>query len=199
MKITYSEEELIHLLHAWAAITFSFAVILSDGFMGLGPQFVSNLIIAGITVGTAFLFHEMAHKVLAQKYGCWAEFRKFNLGLILAVVMSFFGFIIAAPGAVIISGLVSKEQNGKISVVGPLTNIGLAFLFLALGILWTKTFGAMPPLVQKITSYGFFINSWLALFNMIPFPPIDGSKVIAWSLPIWIIVSSLTFFMVFFM
>ncbi len=199
MKITYSEEELIHLLHAWSAISFAFAVVLSGGLRGLGPQFVPNLIVAAIAVGTAFLLHELAHKVLAQKYGCWAEFRKFNLGLVLAVVMSFFGFIIAAPGAVMISGQVSREQNGKISAAGPLTNITLAILFFMAGLSLPQIIGALPPLFNQIVFFGFFINAWLALFNMIPFPPLDGSKVMVWSLPVWLGITAIAGFMVFFM
>ena len=199
MRITYSEEELIDLLHAWAAISFAFAVVLSDGLRGLGPQFVPNLIVAAVAVGTAFLLHELAHKVLAQKYGCWAEFRKFNLGLVLAVVMSFFGFIIAAPGAVMISGQVSREQNGKISAAGPLTNIALAILFFIAGIILPQIFGTMPNLFNQVIFFGFFINGWLALFNMIPFPPLDGSKVLAWSMPVWLGITAIAGFMVFFM
>ena len=199
MKITYSEEELIHLLHAWAAISFAFAVALSGGLRGLGSQFVPNLIVSGITVGTAFLLHELAHKVLAQKYGCWAEFRKFNLGLVLAVVMSLFGFIIAAPGAVMISGQVTREQNGKISAAGPLTNIALAILFFIVGTFLPQVIGTIPALFNQIIFFGFFINAWLALFNMIPFPPLDGSKVMAWSLPVWLGITAIAGFMVFFM
>jgi Zn-dependent protease len=199
MRITYSEEELIDLLHAWAAISFAFAVVLSGGLRGMSPQFVQNLIVAGITVGTAFLLHELAHKILAQKYGCWAEFRKFNLGLALAVVMSFFGFIIAAPGAVMISGMISREQNGKISAAGPLTNIALAILFFIVGILLPQVIGMMPALLKQIILYGFVINAWLALFNMIPFPPLDGSKVITWSFPVWLGITAIAGFMVFFM
>lgn len=187
------------MLHAWAAISFAFAVVLSGGLRGLGPQLVPNLIVAAIAVGTAFLLHELAHKVLAQRYGCWAEFRKFNLGLVLAVVMSFFGFIIAAPGAVMISGMVSREQNGKISAVGPLTNIALAVLFFAAGIIVPQIFGAMPALFNRVIFFGFFINAWLALFNMIPFPPLDGSKVLVWSLPVWVGIIAIAGFMVFFM
>ncbi|TSC75576.1 MAG: hypothetical protein G01um101430_418 [Parcubacteria group bacterium Gr01-1014_30] len=196
MRITYSEEELIHLLHAWAAISFAFAVALSGGAQGLGPQFMPNLIVAAIAVGTAFLLHELAHKILAQRYGCWAEFRKFNMGLVLAVVMSFFGFIIAAPGAVMISGAISREQNGKISAVGPLTNIALALLFFAASFLLPPIIGG-SPLLAKIVTYGFYINAWLALFNMIPFPPLDGSKVLAWSLPAWLIITAVAAFMIY--
>jgi len=199
MRIKFSEEELIHLLHAWAAISFAFAIVLGGGLNGVRAGFVQNLLVAGIAVGTAFLLHELAHKVIAQRYGCWAEFRKFNFGLVLAVVMSFFGFIFAAPGAVMISGFVSKEQNGKISAVGPLINIILALLFIGLGTLLSLMIGGIPPLLNKIIFYGFFINAWLAFFNMIPFPPFDGSKVMAWSVPAWAGIAAVSGFMVFFM
>ena len=52
-------------------------------------------------------------------------------GLILAIVTAAFGFVFAAPGAVYIQGeYISKEENGKISIAGPLINIGLAILFM---------------------------------------------------------------------
>ena len=197
MPITFSEEELNDLLWAWAAITLAFAIVLTVRGAGLG--FTANLIVTGLTVGIAFLFHELGHKIVAQKYGCWAEFRKFTLGLILALAMSFMGFIIAAPGAVMISGFISREQNGKIAVAGPLVNIGLAILFFMTGIFLPQIIGELPVLLGQIVFYGFFINAWLALFNMIPFPPLDGSKVMAWSFPVWLGTAVLAGFMVFFM
>ena len=197
MPITFSEEELNDLLWAWAAITLAFAIVLTVRGAGLG--FTANLIVTGLTVGIAFLFHELGHKIVAQKYGCWAEFRKFTLGLILALAMSFMGFIIAAPGAVMISGFISREQNGKIAVAGPLVNIGLAILFFMTGIFLPQIIGELPVLLGQIVFYGFFINAWLALFNMIPFPPLDGSKVMAWSSPVWLGTAALAGLMVFFM
>ena len=197
MKITFSEQELNDLLWAWAAITLAFAIVLTVREIGLG--FTENLIVTGVTVGVAFLLHELAHKVVAQKYGCWAEFRKFNFGLILAVGMSFMGFIIAAPGAVMVSGFISKEQNGKVAAAGPLVNIVLAILFFGVGSLLPQLIVSVPALLSHIIFYGFFINAWLALFNMIPVPPLDGSKIIAWSLPVWIGIVAVAGYMVFFM
>jgi Zn-dependent protease len=194
--IKFSETELIDLLWAWAAISFAFAVVLGGGIRGVGNGFPERLILAAVTVGVAFLLHELGHKFVAQKYGYWAEFRRFDFGLILAVILSFFGTVFAAPGAVMIDGLITNEQNGKIAVAGPLVNIVLAGLFLLLG-LFLGSFNLFAPLLQNIVGYGIGINAWLALFNMLPIPPLDGSKVISWSLPAWIGIIAIASFILF--
>ena len=64
-----------------------------------------------------------------------------------------------------------------VAVAGPLTNIALAFLFSRLYI-W-------PALsnVSHICAWGVMLNLTLAVFNMIPIPPLDGSRVITSLLP----------------
>lgn len=170
-SISTSETELKDLLKAWVAISIAFAIALSHTLSGFYAKFV----IASLTVGIGFLFHEMGHKIVAQRYGCFAEFRSFDNMLLLAIAMSFFGVIFAAPGAVMISGRVNKIKNGKISAAGPIVNLFLAVLFLAL------IFIQLPKLFKDIAYYGFIINSWLALFNMIPFWLFDGYKILRWS------------------
>ena len=44
-----------------------------------------------VAVSTGFLMHELMHKFVAQRYGAWAEFRVFPLGLMMAILFSFFG------------------------------------------------------------------------------------------------------------
>ncbi len=195
--IKFSEKELIDLLWAWAALSFAFAVLLGGGARGLGQGFALRLILAAVTVGVAFLFHELAHKFMAQKYGYWAEFRRFDFGLILAVALSFVGFIFAAPGAVMIGGMPSREENGRISLAGPLMNIILAGLFSVLGVL-LNFFGVFNILLQSIVGFGIMINAWLALFNLIPIPPLDGSKIIGWSFPAWAGMMAIVVFILFF-
>jgi Zn-dependent protease len=34
---------------------------------------------------------------------------------------------------------------------------------------------------------GFNVNSYLALFNLLPIPPLDGSKIVQWNLPIYLL------------
>lgn len=128
------------------------------------------------TVGIGMLLHEIAHKYVAQRYGCNAEFRANNQMLIFAVASSLlFGLFFAAPGAVWISGHVTKEKNGKISLAGPMTNILIALIFLGIQSLNTQNF------LADIASFGFQINAWIGLFNMIPFLNFDGEKILAWN------------------
>ena len=91
------------------------------------------------------------------------------LGLAAAI-----GFIFAAPGAVMISGRITLTENGKISLAGPLINFGLALIFFGLHFI-------LPALIV-----GFHINSWLGLFNLIPFGNFDGKKILDWHRYIWL-------------
>ncbi|OGM03102.1 hypothetical protein A3K72_01380, partial [Candidatus Woesearchaeota archaeon RBG_13_36_6] len=168
----FSKEEIKDLLKAWIAITLAFTIV--NVGLSLGIDFVIGFLISGLTVGLGFMAHELSHKFLAQRYGCFAEFRSFDQMLILAVLVSFLGFVFAAPGAVFISGHVSKDQSGKISVAGIFANILIAALFLLLVFLGN-------PLLKTIGIYGVTINSWLALFNLIPFGNFDGIKVFHWN------------------
>ena len=87
-------------------------------------------LISLFTAGIGFLLHELAHKFVAQYYGCEAEFRSMDQMLYFAVGLSLFvGILFAAPGAVMIAGGVTRKENGIISVAGPLTNYVLAGIF----------------------------------------------------------------------
>ncbi len=189
-KIPTSEKEVKDLIKAWLAISFAVGIILSRNS---SMDLYTSIIISSITVGTAFLFHEIAHKIVAQRYGCFAEFRSFNFMLILAVLFALIGgFIFIAPGAVIISGPIGRRRNGKISAAGPMTNIVLALIFLVLLFLNTNN------LIKSISIIGLYINSFLAMFNLIPLGILDGKKILAWNKPIFYILlasSILLFFM----
>jgi Zn-dependent protease len=136
---------------------------------------------AALAVVLGFFLHEMAHKYVAKRYGCWAEFRAYYNGLLFAVMLSFLGVLFAAPGAVYISGNVSREQNGRISLAGPAVNMMVALVALPM-FLWEP----MPEAVTEVTGIVLYLNAFLAAFNLIPVRPLDGSKVWAWSRPVYL-------------
>ena len=168
----FSIVETRDLLKAWIVISLAFAILLGDLRTDFG--FLIIFAIAASTVGIGFLLHELAHKYFAQKYGAWAEFRSFDAMLMIALVLSFFGVIFAAPGAVFIKGKVSRKQNGIISLAGPATNFLIAALFF---VIYVST---SIPLLQLAGKYGTHINTWLGFFNLLPIFGLDGSKVLAW-------------------
>lgn len=177
-KLKTSKEELIDLGKAWAAISLAFGILIYSN-QSANLEFWEIFMISVFTVGTGFLLHELAHKIVAQRYGCFAEFRSFDHMLILAIVFAFIGFIYAAPGAVFILGPVGKRRNGIISAAGPVTNLLIAGILLLL----IQAFGNNP-----VFSYGLRINTWLALFNMIPFLNFDGQKIWAWSKTVYFLI-----------
>jgi len=181
----FSKKEIKDLTRAWIILSLAFAIVFNG--LSFDIKFLFAFLVALITVGTAFVCHELGHKFVAQHYGCFAEFRAFNNMLFLALLLSFFGFIFAAPGAVMISGPIGKRRNGKISLAGPLMNIILAVIFLAINLAFINY------IVLIISYYGFLVNSWLALFNLIPFAMLDGKKILRWNKVVYGIIVGLAF------
>jgi Zn-dependent protease len=177
-RVAFSRAELLHLALAVVALTFSFSIVLGPQQMGQLPRFdLPTVLTAFLAVATGFVLHELAHKVLAQRYGHWAEFRAQFGGLGLTVlVAAFTKFLFAAPGAVLIQGRVTPRENGLISLVGPGMNLLIASVCYPLA--WsTDTEALRPQIFGGIAT----VNAVLCLFNLVPLGPLDGRKVLAWS------------------
>ncbi len=181
-KFHFSNMEIQQLGISILVLTLAFTIIFSGGIQNMDwNEFPVNFVIAFVAVVTAFFCHELAHKFLAQRYKCWAEFRYWQFGLLIALLSSMMGFLFAAPGAVMIRGNITKSQYGKISVAGPMTNfmiaagfVGLLFVIPAHLLLWDLAYMVA------------FINALIGGFNLIPIPPFDGSKILNWSIPVYV-------------
>jgi len=167
-----------------SVIAISFALALNQigtfniaGEMGAFVSLASFFLVA---LGIGFILHEMAHKFTANFFGHYAEFRMWKQGLafmfLLAILPIRFMFI--APGAVYIHGYgrpISKSENGIISIAGPATNVLISLIaILALFLIGPFVLDTMGG-VELWTSIA-WINTFLALFNLLPIYPLDGSK-----------------------
>ncbi|MFW5927769.1 MAG: hypothetical protein ACOCSL_01105 [Thermoplasmatota archaeon] len=175
-----SDTEKRHLGIALGALTLAFAFSFTGGYVYFDlSTFPFYLGLSFLSVTTAFIFHEFAHRKLARDYGCWAEFRMWRWGLMLAVMFGFlFGWVFAAPGSVMIQGRITKEQHGKISAVGPGTNwaVGTGFLIASL-VLFNIGMGFIGALLGFVS----YVNLFIGGFNLLPFGPLDGRKIFSWS------------------
>jgi len=178
--IKFSKQEIFHILISMAVLTIAFSFAFAkrsplsyfDGMIEFLPR-------SFLAIATAFFCHEIAHKYMGQKFGYWSEFRMYPQGLLFALILSIAtGFVFAAPGAVQIFGRPNKEEMGKISVAGPLTNLILGLLFVGI---WYSSNG----IVASISYFIAYINVFLAFFNLIPIGPLDGAKIFRWKKELW--------------
>jgi len=178
----YSMTEVRDITIAVLVLSFAFYMILSGGSHLYPDRTANALALFGVSlllVLTSFMLHELAHKVVAQRYGAWAEFRVYPFGLMIALVFSFMGFLFAAPGAVYIDGAIDEERNGKISAAGPMANLVIGGVAT---VLWFLTDG----LASQIFGLLAYLNAFFAAFNLLPIHPLDGSKIYGWNAPLYI-------------
>ena len=124
----------------------------------------------------AIVLHELAHKFVAIGFGLGAIFKIWYPGLAIAVFLKLIAspFLIIAPGFVEISEASGNIQGLLIAFAGPAMNL---IIWLIAGFILKKkkhltAFQASTWIMIKR------ITIMLFIFNMIPIPPLDGSKVL---------------------
>lgn len=184
----FSQTELRDILISVIVLSLAFTILYRSGsvmnyfryHLGSDAAAYAGLFALSIVlVVLSFMLHELGHKFVAQKAGLWSEYRMFPMGLVITLVTSFMGFLFAAPGAVCIAGNMDDRTNGKVSIAGPAVNIVLA----AIGIAGSLAFNHSSLVVPFLLLAN--LNAFLAMFNLLPVPPLDGSKIIKWDLIIW--------------
>lgn len=183
-----SPTELLHLAVAITVLTgaivlYSVSEVSPLHKYDLGTQI---LVAFGIAV-TGFALHEIAHKITAQHYGHWSEFRFSVPGLILTGIAAYIGVLVGAPGATWHTAT-SPRDNGKISAAGPLLNLFMAMIAFP----FTSQVTNSKDLASAIADQLLLFNAILAAFNLIPLGPLDGRKILRWNLVIYLTLVGLT-------
>lgn len=167
------------------AIAFGFGGVRVFARIWDTPSWSSGVLV-GALVG--FLTHEYIHELAARALGCYARFTLSKLGLGLTL---FFGvlrslgvpFVVLAPGYVSVRCLAwapTIRGEFKISAAGPAANIVLATAAKLASWLLDGRFALFAHAFADI-------NAWLALFNLLPFYPLDGSKVFRENVGVWVL------------
>ncbi len=197
------KDEAIQIIISVLAISIAFSIAYlgtesQNGisiFLKYPVSFLLFCFFALVGVGSGFILHELSHKIVAIHYGAYARFNMWTKGIIFMFITSIFGMLFAAPGAVYIySRDITKKQNGIISAVGPLVNVMISLIFVVL-IRVKPLYVPFPFEVPILVNANGLLDVWLlgaqmnivlALFNMIPAFPLDGSKVFMWNHFVWI-------------
>ena len=160
------------------------------------PDF-QTLLIWVIPVLLAITLHEAAHGWTASKFGDHTArmMGRVTLNPVkhidpvgtiivpLALLIMSTGFIFgwAKPVPINFNALRSPKSGMIwVALAGPGANLIMAIGWLFVAIL---SFNNNIPIMLKMAGAGIFINILLAVFNLLPIPPLDGSRVISALLP----------------
>ena len=161
---------------------------------------IQKIVVWVVPVIFAITVHEVAHGWVAKHYGdntAWMLGRlTLNplkhidpIGTILVpgLMLAFTGFVFgwAKPVPVNIRNLRNpKHDMAIVALAGPVANLLMATgwaLFARLGILIGAAEITVPMVYVGVA--GIMINLILALLNLLPIPPLDGSRILSWALP----------------
>jgi len=143
---------------------------------------------------SAFLAHELAHKLCARHIAGGGRFRLALTGslfsLLAAGIQNLTGFILTtlnpaaeplrlapyrflAPGMVVVKGRRTRRALGGVALAGPASNLGLGWLMLALGL--------ASPLGSELLLLGAALNAYTAITALLPLAFCDGLTIYWWS------------------
>jgi Zn-dependent protease len=162
---------------------------------------IAVYMLVGLIIGV--IFHEFMHGYVAYRMGDTTAKRAGRLTLdplahidpfgtlilpgilFLLTVLGYGGFIFGYAKPVPINPFLFKKRRGIIyvSLAGPSTNLAIAIIFFGL----LKVFSLQAPstfIVRAINTcyYIALINLVLFVFNLIPIPPLDGSRILGYFL-----------------
>ena len=121
------------------------------------------------------VIHEVAHGYAALYLKHLDPFGSVILPLILAISHAGFIFGWAKPVPYNPYNLrPGRWSEAIVALAGPASNIILALIF---GLLLRSGISGNPAFVQIIATIA-YINVLLAVFNLVPLPPLDGSKLL---------------------
>ncbi|HLC65028.1 MAG TPA: hypothetical protein VJI46_02785 [Candidatus Nanoarchaeia archaeon] len=169
---------------AVSILVVAFIISFADWGKGETPDAAAglfNLLIAIIITAITFFVRESARRVAALSVGYRAEYKVWLWGLLIGLVVVFVsrGYVwLLLPGGILLHHLAGHRLGhfryglnffglGMVSMVAPIANLVLAVII--------KIVNAYLQL--DVLTKALYLNLLLAIFSVLPIPPMDGSKM----------------------
>ncbi len=193
----FSNKEKIDLLIT--TIIISFLSVLNP--ILTNRTWLIQFIISFVAIGVSLLIRIVVQKRVGKKYDIIVEYKIDHNLIFIAVLIGLLtegAITFSAIGYTILSTFfserighkyknISYEESGKIALSGTITHILLALSSLVL-----------YPINRVFFNEILKANTFMAIFNLIPIPPIDGHKIFWWSRLVWVTAFIVSLFIMFF-
>jgi Zn-dependent protease len=163
-------------------------------------SFLSKVSIAAIPVVFAITIHEVAHGWVAKYFGDRTAEAQGRLslnpirhidpiGTVLVPLLMLWlgGFLFGWAKPVPVNPRYMRNPRGNmvwVSAAGPTANIAMAIIWAFMMMVTQHVqLGTAGQWIQAMSGVGIIINVVLAVFNMLPIPPLDGGQVLTNLLP----------------
>ena len=194
-KSRFSRKEIRDLLIAGALVTLVALSLFGSpyGIFGALPVVADYLtsaywwypVVLVVVFLSSFVIHEMAHKLVAQHYGMWSEFRMTTYGYYLSAFAILLSVPVFGTGAVFTEMSGNPDHAAKSTFAGPLSNAIISSGLLVITVVSAFAMSGIHFPFGPILRWAIILNAMLGLFNMIPFPPLDGAKIFMWRKKLW--------------
>ncbi|MEX0734297.1 MAG: site-2 protease family protein [Steroidobacteraceae bacterium] len=163
-------------------------------------SFLTKVSIGAIPIVFAITVHEVAHGWVAKYFGDRTAEAQGRLSLnpirhidpigtvLVPLVMLWLGgFLFGWAKPVPVNARFMRNPRSNmvwVSAAGPGANLAMAIFWAFLMMLCQRMdFGLAGQWLESMAAIGIFINVLLAVFNLLPIPPLDGGQVLTNLLP----------------
>jgi len=158
-------------------------------------MFLVAILLLIVPLLISIAFHELAHGYVAYIFGDPTPKRMGRLTMnpfahldpVGTLMLFIIGIGWAKPIIINPDNIQGKTRQMLVALAGPAANLLLAIVFTfvlaILAIHYPDSKNPIIGLIALLISLVVRVNMILAMFNMLPIPPLDGSKVLAWMLP----------------
>lgn len=178
-------KELANIIIALVGVSLALAIFFTKPSFDM---FWQAMTVVTPVMGISFVLHELAHRTVAINKGHNSYFQASWWGIPLSIFIAYVAPIVfILPGGAMIEDQMTDKELARTAVAGPVIDIFATAFFVPFLIYGTGT-------LAHIGFLGILISPALALFNLLPIPPLDGHKVITGNAYLWVLTVTVSAF-----